>query len=344
MPSMTQTAPNQAQDSKLEVLQDRLDFARKLQELTNKIHGTDNVTQIMLDLSAEISELFQCERLTLYVYNKERGALVSKVKTGIDAGKDLVLPVNRQSIAGYVAATRSTARIDDLDDPAELGRIDPELRFFNQVDLITGFKSRQMLAAPLLQGTNKELVGVLQLINQRTDGRFGNVAQEGLEALTATLAQAFAQRLKASALLPKRYDVLATEGVLAAPELELAHRWAQRKGKDIEQVLTEDFKIPLATMGEAMARQCNLPYQPLAQNWHPNMELAKKINRATAEQQHWLPYSQDGNIVAVVTTEPDNRLNKQNMNRAFPYNELAVRFTTRTEFNRMLEKTWPTGK
>ena len=160
---MTQTAPNQAQDSKLEVLQDRLDFARKLQDLTNKIHGTDNVTQIMLDLSAEISELFQCERLTLYVYNKERGALVSKVKTGIDADKDLVLPVNRQSIAGYVAATRSTVRIDNLNDPAELERIDPELHFFNQVDTITGFKSKQMLAAPLLQGTNRELVGVLQL-------------------------------------------------------------------------------------------------------------------------------------------------------------------------------------
>jgi hypothetical protein len=36
----------------LEQMQDRLDFARKLQELTNKIHGTDNVDQIMLDLSA----------------------------------------------------------------------------------------------------------------------------------------------------------------------------------------------------------------------------------------------------------------------------------------------------
>ena len=42
----------------------------------------------------------------------------------------------------------------------------------------------------------------------------------------------------------------------------------------------------------------------------------------------------------LVTTEPDNKLNPQNMNRAFPYNELSVRFTTRTEFNRMLDKTW----
>jgi GAF domain-containing protein len=332
------------QQDQMTRMQDRLDFAKKLQILTNKIHGTDNVTQIMLDLSSEISELFQCERLTLYVYNKERGALVSKVKTGIDAGKDLVLPVNRQSIAGYVAATRSTVRIDNLDDPAELERIDPELHFFNQVDTITGFKSKQMLAAPLLQGASKELVGVLQLINQHTDGRFDSVAEEGLEALTATLALALAQRIKTTALLPKRYEVLAAEGVISAAELELAQRWAQRKNKDLEQVLVGDFHVALAAMGNAMARQCNLAYQPLAENWYPKAELAKKVNRALAEQQQWLPHSQDGNIVVLVTTEPDNRLNKQNMNRAFPYNELAVRFTTRTEFDRMLNQTWPAAK
>ena len=341
---MTQMHSGTDQQDQMTRMQDRLDFAKKLQILTNKIHGTDNVTQIMLDLSSEISGLFQCERLTLYVYNKERGALVSKVKTGIDVGKDLVLPVNRQSIAGYVAATRSTVRIDNLDDPAELERIDPELHFFNQVDTITGFKSKQMLAAPLLQGASKELVGVLQLINQHTDGRFDSVAEEGLEALTATLALALAQRIKTTALLPKRYEVLAAEGVISAAELELAQRWAQRKNKDLEQVLVGDFHVALAAMGNAMARQCNLAYQPLAQNWYPKAELAKKVNRAMAEQQQWLPHSQDGNIVVLVTTEPDNRLNKQNMNRAFPYNELAVRFTTRTEFDRMLNQTWPAAK
>ena len=341
---MTQNQSAQNPTSSMDQMQDRLDFAKKLQALTNKIHGTDNVAQIMMDLSTEISELFQCERLTLYVYNKERGALVSKVKTGIDAGKDLVLPVNRQSIAGYVAATRSTVRIDNLDDEAELHRIDPELHFFSQVDSITGFKSKQMLAAPLLQGPGKELVGVLQLINQRTDGRFDSVAEDGLEALTATLALAFAQRIKASALLPKRYEALAAEGVISAPELDLAQRWAQRKNKDLEQVLVEDFRVSLAAMGEALARQCNLPYQSLPPNWYPNPELAKKLDRATAEQQQWLPYSLERNIVTLVTTEPDNRLSKQNMNRAFPYNELAVRFTTRTEFDLMLNKTWPRGR
>jgi len=338
---MNQKAPNQTQQAQLEAVQDRLDFAKELQILTNKIHATDNISQIMLDLSADICELFQCERLTLYVVNKEQGTLVSKVKTGIDSDKELVLPINRESIAGYVALTRSTVRINNLEDPAELQRIDPELRFFTKVDRATGFKSKQMLAAPLLQGLSKELVGVLQLINQRADGRFDSVAEEGLEALTATLALALFQRIKTAALLPKRYEALATGGVISTAELELAQRWAQRKAKDLEQVLVEDFQVPLAAMGKALAKQANLPYQGHDTAWRPHPELAKKLNRAACQQHQWLPWSLEQNLLTVVTPEPENRLGSENVHRTFPYNEIRLRYTTRTEFNKMLEQYFP---
>jgi hypothetical protein len=341
---MTQPATSQARQSRLVAVQDRLDFANKLQALTNKIHATDNISQIMLDLAPEICELFQCERLTLYVFNKEHGALVSKVKTGIDSNKDLVLPVNRQSIAGYVALTRSTVRINNLDDPEELRAIDPELHFFHDVDLATGFKSKQMLVAPLLQGVTKELVGVLQLINHWGDGRFDKIAEEGLETLSTTLALAFSQRIKTGALLPKRYEALASEGVISAPELELAQRWAQRKNKDLEQVLVEDFQVPLAAMGRALAKQANIAYQAHEADWRPNAELAKGLSRATCTQYQWLPWSKEQNTVVVVTTAPDNRIGIDHLHRCFPYSQILLRFTTRTDFNQMLDRYFPGAK
>jgi hypothetical protein len=280
----------------------------------------------------------------LYAVNKEQGALVSKVKMGINSDKELVLPIDRQSIAGYVALTRSTVRIGNLDDAEELQTIDPELRFFNEVDRATGFRSRQMLAAPLLQGLSRELVGVLQLINQRVDGRFDKVAEEGLEALTATLALALFQRIKVAAMLPKRYEALAAEGVISAAELELAHRWAQRKNKELEQVLTEDFQVPLAAIGHALAKRENIPYQARDAGWRPNPDLAKKITRAMCQQQQWLPASLEQNLLIVVTTEPENRLGKENIGRTFPYNQIRLRYTTRTEFNQMLEQYFPSAR
>jgi hypothetical protein len=341
---MTLPASTPAQNSQLESMQDRLDFAKKLQTLTNKIHATDNIAQIMLDLAPEIRELFQCERLTLYVVNKEQGSLVSKIKTGIDSNKELVLPIDRQSIAGYVALTRGTVRINNLDDPAELRAIDPELRFFENIDRATGFKSKQMLAAPLLQGSSKELVGVLQLINHWADGRFDKIAEDGLEALSATLALAFFQRIKTGALVPKRYEALTSQGVISAPELELAQRWAQRKNKDLEQVLVEDFQVPLAAIGRAQAKQVNLAYQAYDAHWRADPELVKRLNRATCLQYQWLPWSKDQNLLAVVTTDPANRIGSDNLQRAFPYNEILLRYTTLTEFNQMLEKYFPTAK
>ena len=139
----------------------------------------------------------------------------------------------------------------------------------------------------------------------RADGRFDKVAEEGLEALTTTLAQALAQRMKTAAMLPRLYDALAADGVIAAPELDLAQRWAQRKNKDLELVLVDDFGIALATMGKAIARQCGLDYQPLNPDWFPDRELTRKLDRAAAQQQQWLPFKREGNIIAVVTAEPE---------------------------------------
>jgi len=341
---MTLPVPPQTDQLRLAAMQAKLDFAKRLQALSNKIHATDNIAQIMIDLAPEICELFQCERLTLYVVDKERRVLVSKVKTGIDSNEELALPINKQSIAGYVALACDTVRINNLDDPEELKRIDPELQFCGQIDQATGYRTKQMLVAPLLQGLDKELVGVLQLINQRTDGQFNNVAEDGLEQFCAVLALAFFQRIKTGALLPKRYQALAEHGVISALELELAQRWAQRKNKDLEQVLVEDFKIPLDAMGRALASPSNVPYQPYETSWRPNPELAKHLDRAACQQYQWLPWSREGNMVAVVTTDPENRVNVENLHRAFPYNEIRLRYTTRTDFGRMLEKYFPVAK
>jgi len=342
---MTRPDPAPSKQAQLATLEAKLDFAKRLQALTNKIHATDNIAQIMIDLAPEICELFQCERLTLYVVDKERAVLVSKVKTGIDSNEDLVLPIDKQSIAGYVALTRQTLRINNLGDPEELQRIDPELQFNQQVDQATGFRSEHMLVAPLLQGLGKELVGVLQLINQRGDAQFDSVSEDGLAQLSAVLALAFFQRIKTGALLPKRYEALAEQGVISSLELELAQRWAQRKNKDLEQVLVEDFKLSLAKIGQALAKATKLPYQPYESSWRADPELVKRLTRAGSQQSQWLPWGREGHMgMVVVSTEPENRFSVENLRRAFPYNEVRLRYTTRTDFGLMLEKYFPSAK
>src|SRR3982074_1035291 len=80
----------------------RLAFQKQLQAVTNKIHATNNIDEIMLEVSADICALFNADRLTIYSVGDDKQSIVSKVKTGLNSFKDLKLPIAEHSIAGYV--------------------------------------------------------------------------------------------------------------------------------------------------------------------------------------------------------------------------------------------------
>ena len=116
----------------------RLTFFKNLQTVTNRIHATSNIDEIMLELSADVCELFGADRLTIYSVGEDKASIVSKVKTGLNSFKDLRLPIADQSIAGHVALAKKIVNIRDVYDDAELKAINPSLRFLQEVDKRTG--------------------------------------------------------------------------------------------------------------------------------------------------------------------------------------------------------------
>ena len=71
----------------------RLAFQKQLQAVTNKVHATNNIDEIMLEVSADICALFNADRLTIYSVGEDKQSIVSKVKTGLNSFKDLKLPI-----------------------------------------------------------------------------------------------------------------------------------------------------------------------------------------------------------------------------------------------------------
>ena len=88
-------------------LAEKLNFQQKLQTVTNKIHATKNLDEIILELSQELCNLFNADRLTIYLTSEDKGSIISKVKTGLNSFKDIKLPINEQSIAGFVARAQA---------------------------------------------------------------------------------------------------------------------------------------------------------------------------------------------------------------------------------------------
>lgn len=315
----------------------RLHFFKNLQTITNAIHSTSNIEQIMLDLSQSICDLFDCERLTLYSVNYKKNAIESKVKTGLTSFKDFALPISEKSIAGFVAMTKQTVNINNVYDENELRKLSPRLEFLRRVDQRTGFRTKHMLVGPLIHEQSNELLGVLQLINNRNDCQFPPLLEEGFKYLRNTLAVAFAQRLMSPQVIHTKFDSLIKSAVLSIPELGLAARAARRKGVDVEEVLIDEFEISPADIGNSLATFFECEYQPFKPD-RPRPEALKNFKRAYVEDHHWVILEESADSLTVMTTDPERVMASRIVHSLFPIAKIQYCVTTQREFRQTVDQ------
>ncbi|MES2538584.1 MAG: GspE/PulE family protein [Pseudomonadota bacterium] len=316
----------------------RLDFSMKLQAVTNKIHATTDLDEIMLDLSTDICGLFNCDRLTIYASMKTEGIIISKVKTGLNSFSDLKLPISEHSVAGYVALTRKIINIRDVYNVSELQAISTRIRFMQEIDKRTGYRTREMLIAPLTDARNGELLGVVQLINNRLGGPFPASAEAGLKELCATLSIAFNQRMQPRTPMRSKYDSLVSSAVLSAPEFELATRSARRQGVDIEEILINEFQVKLSSIGQALSKFFNVPYEPFKPDRIKPMDLLKNLKREYVEQNNWLPIEDSKDGLIILALDPEQMKSTHVVSHIFTKAKLLFHVTTNAEFKQILDQ------
>ena len=312
-------------------VQARLAFQKQLQAVTNKIHATNNVDEIMLEVSADICSLFNADRLTIYSVGEDKQSIVSKFKTGLNSFKDLKLPIAEHSIAGYVALAKKAINIRDVYDEAELKAINPNLRFLQEVDKRTGYRTKQVLVAPVLDQQNNELIGVIQIINNKAGVPFGAFTEEGVAEIAQTLAIAFKQRQKPQVVKTK-YDYLISDAVLSAGEFDLASRSARKKAVDIEQVLTDEFQVKIPAIGAALAKFFNVPYEPFKSDRIKPMDLLKNLKREYVDANQWLPIDDGKDGLVVICLDPERIKSSRIASNVFPKAKIVYRVTTQKEF------------
>ena len=333
MSTVLQNKPT-AQDS----LAEKLTFQQKLQTITNRIHAAKFIDEIILELSQEWCNLFNADRLTIYQVSDDRGSIISKVKTGLNSFKDIKLPISEQSIAGFVAANRRVINIRDVYDDAELKSYSPQLNFLKAVDAKTGYRTRQMLVAPIVDGKSKELIGVVQIINTKNGQPFPQVMEEGVVHLCETLAIAFRQRQGPAAQVRNKYDGLVSNAVISAEELELAQRSARRKNLDLETVLIDEFQVKVPALGDALASYFGVPYEPFRQDRIRPPDLMKNISREFSEANMWLPLEDSKDGIVVLTLDPEKTRASRMVNNVFPRSRIVYRVTTSREFVSTLDQ------
>ncbi|OAM52369.1 secretion system protein E [Methylovorus sp. MM2] len=299
----------------------KLAFTKKLQAVTNKIHATRNIDEIILEVSQDIRTLFEAERLTLYVLSEDNNSIVSKVKTGLNEFKELKLAINPQSIAGYVAVSKAMANIADVYDDVELAKISPEIHFLKEVDKKTGFRTKQMLVFPIINQHDGSLMGVVQVINSMSGLPFPAMAEEGAPELAKTLAIALNQRQSPAGIVKTKYDTLITEGVISSAELELAQRSARKKGQDLEEVLIEEFEVKAADISKSLSTFFGVPFESFKHDRMKPMDLLKTLKLDYVLANGWIPIDEtkeEGLII--LTPDPEKIKSSRIVGNIFPRN------------------------
>lgn len=146
-----------------------------LLEVTRLMAGAVELDELLTVILDAARKVLSAERATLFFYDAHRDELVSKIAHGADE----IRFRSDAGIAGAAAQQRCTINIPDA-------YADP--RFNREVDRQTGYRTRDILAVPLV-GLDGQLVGVVQVLNKR-HGSFTVYDAHLAEALAAQTAVA----------------------------------------------------------------------------------------------------------------------------------------------------------
>lgn len=142
-----------------------------VQEVGRALTTIGNLDALLGLILEKVTTLMEADRATLYLVSDDGDELVSKVVRGGEV-VEIRLRVG-EGLAGWVAQTRQTVNIPD---------VYRDSRFLPTVDTATGYRTRTILAVPMV-GAMGGLVGVLQVLN-----KVGGPFTQGDEELLAALA------------------------------------------------------------------------------------------------------------------------------------------------------------
>lgn len=187
----------------------------------------DDLLELIL---GRLTELLDADRATLYLVDDAKGDLVSRVMVGSKV-KSIRVKIGH-GIAGTVAKTGKAIRVREAYKDS---RFEPEW------DLLTGYRTTCMLAAPLKNHLGRT-IGVIQVLNKAQD-EFTDEDEAILTTLSTQAAVAIDNSRLFLSLIQKNRQLLDTKDQL------------ERKVRDLELLFELERGTSRADSMDALVRQ-----------------------------------------------------------------------------------------
>ena len=248
--------------NKEKFLEAQLEYQKRLNAITTRIHAANDTNEILLNLQNDILSLFDAERITVYAVDAKNREIFSMMKTGEEI-KEIRVPINKDSISGCCAATCKLIEIENAYDDRELEKLSPKLKFNKSWDQKTGFRTQQVLAAPILY--NRYLLGVIQLINKTEGGRFTQNDQISALEIGKVLGAAFFKNKKVEERRKStKFDFLVDNNIISTNDLASAMAGARNSKRDMADVLMKDYRVSKEDIGKALSHLLQCAIHPFS--------------------------------------------------------------------------------
>jgi len=288
-------------------LEEQLRLRKALQDITNRIHAAQNMKQILVDLRDGILNLFDAHSITIYVVDKLRNEIYSMFLVGSQL-KEIRVPISNKSIAGYVANSGISVNIADVYDTTELKSIDKELTFDYSWDKKSGFRTKQVLAAPVFY--DKTLKGVIQILNRKGTGKFTEDEQGFLLEIADVLGIALNNQERFVKRRKTRFDFLLTRGFLKEEELDSAWDKSREEKESMETFMMNKYKISRDDIVKSYEEYFRCKVIPFNDKFPIPGDLLKNLKKEFLRREMWVPLEKVEGNIHVILDDPNNILKR----------------------------------
>lgn len=152
-----------------------------LYEITASINFTANLNELLDKIMAKVCEVLNVEAATLFLIDLEKKELKFEIVKGEKSQiieqsySQLRVPLGR-GISGWVA---------QMGKPVISTDPEHDMRFYKDIDKITGFTTRNLLCVPLI--LQNKIKGVIEVINKK-EGNFEDIDTQILHTIAGQIA------------------------------------------------------------------------------------------------------------------------------------------------------------
>jgi len=126
---------------------------KKLKELNYLLLNCRSIDEGLELVTNKLKDIIEVDRVSIFIYSKTSNMLWTYLADGVEK---LIIPADK-GIVGYAVKHKTIKKVNDTSK---------EKLFYKEVDEMTGYKTKNILAVPLLNDDN-DVIGVVELMNKK---------------------------------------------------------------------------------------------------------------------------------------------------------------------------------